>query len=126
MNPIPYDGFETAPVYAEPTLTADPVTRFHNLMAAEAVRKEIYDRTNQLKKDFIIEYNSEPSWVRVAFDLVHKAGTPVFTAPCSVCGLVFRVMLEWNDRVEVGNSVLDELHVNQEDVVEIEKYTKKS
>ena len=108
MNPIPYDGFETAPVYAEPTLTADPVTRFHNLMAAEAVRKEIYDRTKKLAGEFAETYGQKPAWVRVSFDLVHKAGAPVFTAPCSICGMVFRTALEWNNRIEVGNSLLED------------------
>ena len=112
MNPIPSDGFETAPVYPEPTLTTDPVTRFRNLMAAEAVRKEIYDRTEVLAREFLRMYGCKPTWVRVSFDLVHKAGAPVFTAPCSVCGLVFRTALEWNDRIEVGNSLLEDVRTN--------------
>ena len=108
MNPIPSDGFETAPVHAEPLRIGDPVTRFQNLMNAEAVRKEIYDRTKKLAGEFAETYGQKPAWVRVSFDLVHKAGAPVFTAPCSICGLVFRVMLEKNNCIEVGNSVFED------------------
>ena len=109
MNPIPSDGFETAPVYPEPVRIGDPVVRFQNLMAAEAVRKEIYNRTAALVLAYRKTYNADPTWVRVSFDLVHKAGTPVFRAPCSVCGLVFRMLLEENNRIEVGNSVLEDV-----------------
>jgi hypothetical protein len=108
MNPIPSGGLETAPTYAEPTLTTDPVTRFRNLMAAETVRKEIYDRVEVLAREFLRMYGCKPTWVRVSFDLVHKAGAPVFREPCSIWGLVFRPALEWNDRIEVGSSVLED------------------
>ena len=73
MNPIPSDGFETAPVYAEPAYVGDPVARFRNLMAAEMVRKEIRNRTEILVRDFLRTYGCKPTWVRVSFDLVRKS-----------------------------------------------------
>lgn len=114
MNPIPSDGFETAPVHAEPVRIGDPVVRFQNLMAAEAVRKEIYDRTEVLAREFLRMYGCKPTWVRVSFDLVHKAGAPVFREPCSIWGLVFRTALEWNNRLEVGNSLLEDIVATEE------------
>ena len=104
-NPIARDGLETAPITIE---SSDPGVHMRHILNMDGVRKEIYDRTAKLANEFLRTYACKPTWVRVSFDLVYKAGPPAFIEPCSIWGLVFRTALEYHNRIEVGNSLLED------------------
>jgi hypothetical protein len=104
-NPIASDGLETAPISIEST---DPGIHMRHVLNMDGVRSEIYQRVKALAGEFVRQNGCQPTWVRVSFDLVYKAGPPAFVEPCTICGLVFRTALEYHNIIEVGNSLLED------------------
>jgi len=84
-----------------------PTAHLRHVLKADMLRLEIEGRVKKLVDEYRATYHGEPLWVRLSFDLVHRAGPPAFIEGCQICGLGFHLDLTSKDTVEVGSSCWD-------------------
>lgn len=83
----------------------DTPARFAKVLSDDMLRLVIYDRVKSCIEDYRKQFGAEPLWVRISYDIISRNGPPLFKEGETVCGLLFRTLLEENDAVEVGASV---------------------
>ena len=79
---------------------------FLKVLEYDMLRLALYDKIKSSIEAYRAAFSAEPLWVRVSFDLLTRAGKPVFLDGEKVCGLLFRTAIDEKETIEVGASCI--------------------